>query len=172
MGIPPPLCDLSIPSLRRITFTRGDDDDPMFFSAPLFHMITHLELSAFDSSDWPSLWISGIPSMTSLTHLVLDTTPSSDLQGHLLMRLPSSVRLILLRIDSNPATTSSSVHDDPRIVYFTSEIGTETDEIPFLSVFSDGFDVWTGKLSEEETFWAEGERLLLEKQRLKLEKLA
>ncbi|KAH8824195.1 hypothetical protein DL96DRAFT_1613351 [Flagelloscypha sp. PMI_526] len=166
MSVPSGLLDLSIPSLRRLSFGAGKHDQ-VSFSMPLFNSITHLEIAGYNSSEWPALWSAGLRSIPSLTHLALDALPLSDCQSDLLKRLPASFSLVLVRnIETYESELMQGV-DDPRIVVFT-----DSDDIglPFLDIFSDGFHAWTGQQPEEETYWVQGEKLSA-KQRQNIENL-
>ncbi|KAH8824197.1 hypothetical protein DL96DRAFT_1613353 [Flagelloscypha sp. PMI_526] len=168
MTIPTPLFEISMPGLRRFSF---HPHRSLSFTAPLFHSITHLEIAGYDSKYWPFLWSAGLSSLPSLTHLALDAQPHSELQEALLEDLPSSIRVILLRVGDLSETRRFANYS--HVVCFTDEMKDATRDLPFLYVFSDdAFYIWTGKPSEEESFWIQGERWLEKREREQVESIS
>ncbi|KAH8824276.1 hypothetical protein DL96DRAFT_1613567 [Flagelloscypha sp. PMI_526] len=160
--IPPPLRDLSIPSLRRVLlYTDGENN--FSFSAPIFRSVTHLDVGGFDSDEWPILRSAGLRCMPSLTHLVIDGGQARRLAivfDDILLNLPPSIRIVLMQVDDTPSGL-----EDPRILLFNNPEEHDPADLPCLDVFHSGFHAWTGKQCEEETFWTVGEKLLEEKRR-------
>ncbi|KAH8826089.1 hypothetical protein DL96DRAFT_1816531 [Flagelloscypha sp. PMI_526] len=164
----PLILNLTIPSLRRMTFNSFHPVDS--FQSPLFRPLTHLDLCASEIAQWEQLRTAGLTQMEYLSHLVLRATKSDQQLETVIIEamtfLQPSLRLLLLVLDESLVNEFLMRREDirysPRIVIAvdTPVPRPKYEELGLDVNFSGRWKTWTGKLCEERTFWFKADQML------------
>ncbi|KAH8827734.1 hypothetical protein DL96DRAFT_1600123 [Flagelloscypha sp. PMI_526] len=166
--------DIEIPSLRRFTFHAYSRS--LSFLCPFFASITHLELAGPDAGEWDAFFDAGLSDAPSLTHLVLSIKHNDEDFQHFLgiitPYISARLQLLLLLMDEHHAAGSvwhPNSYDIRLVPAFSEEPDWDTTDpvanILVVDVFTGGFEVWTGNVPEEETFWARGMKVVEERRK-------
>ncbi|KAH8824198.1 hypothetical protein DL96DRAFT_1682509 [Flagelloscypha sp. PMI_526] len=141
--------------------------------SPLLQTVTHLELIGFYLSKWQTLWSGGLSTLPVLRYLILSGNGrrGSDLTSEdmteLSQNMPPSTRILALAMSGNVDLALMEENHDPRIIIVRdgSKQGEAADH-PVVKITNEGFRSWTGERPEEETIWAQIERIYLKQNAL------
>ncbi|KAH8806975.1 hypothetical protein DL96DRAFT_586432 [Flagelloscypha sp. PMI_526] len=160
------LLNVSLPYLRHLTFSSYKKKSAQSFKAPLFDHITHLDLFGFYVTEWQTLFSNGLSVMPILQYLILNgngkygANPTPTDMAKLSQNIAPSIRVLAVAIDDLVDLALMGGNYDPRIIMVTNGLkGGDDTENPFVEITSGGFRSWTGERPEEETIWAQIERI-------------
>ncbi|KAH8806974.1 hypothetical protein DL96DRAFT_586396 [Flagelloscypha sp. PMI_526] len=171
------LLNKPLPSLRRLTFSSCRSVSSLSFRSPIFQTVTHLALVPFYITKWHKFFSNGLSTMPALQYLILYgndrygalPTPSDMLE--LSQNIAPSIRVLAVTIDGLVDPSLMEGNLDPRIIIVTDRLkwSDEDTENPFVEITNNiGFQSWTGERLEEESIWAQIERIYHARQQLRL----
>ncbi|KAH8804206.1 hypothetical protein DL96DRAFT_1631468 [Flagelloscypha sp. PMI_526] len=165
MDLNPSLTSITIPSLRRLSFSWANRSF-ISLNAPLCRPVTHLEL---DSADGSTIGDIGLSSLGSLTHLILVLKQERDMHSvisTISSNLPPQLEVSLVIVRKAEKALLDGAAFDERIVFGLSPNGNRQPtgvSVEMEYSYDHVWDTWTGRRSESHSCWVEAERLLKEK---------
>ncbi|KAH8824199.1 hypothetical protein DL96DRAFT_1613361 [Flagelloscypha sp. PMI_526] len=165
------LVNKSLPSLRHLTFSSCRSVSSLSFTSPLFQSVTHLSLDVFYITEWHKFFSNGLSTMPVLQYLILNgndeygTVPTPGDLAELSQNMAPSIRVVAVAIIGLVDHSLMEGNLDPRIIMVTDRLKWEGEETenPFVEISNEGFRSWTGEFAEEESIWAQIERIYIKR---------
>ncbi|KAH8834441.1 hypothetical protein DL96DRAFT_1810711 [Flagelloscypha sp. PMI_526] len=87
----PSFFDLSIPTLKRLSFSRFVSTMDLSFQLPIFRSVTHLDLTPIPFDRWNELWDANLSFIPNLTHLALDFSEDPAYFNEIISTISSNI---------------------------------------------------------------------------------
>jgi hypothetical protein len=114
----PSFFDLSIPTLKRLSFSRFVSTMDLSFQLPIFRSVTHLDLTPIPFDRWNELWDANLSFIPNLTHLALDFSEDPAYFNEIIPTISSNITLgiqVVILFVPTSAINSITADHNPHI---------------------------------------------------------